>query len=91
MLREILTELEKLSNCRIESQIKSLVNGIEPKTYIPLLKRQKCGMPKSSRFITKNDELKHLFIILESLEERIEHYAKKKRIEIIDDETNVHS
>nr|CAG4649432.1 EOG090X083V [Scapholeberis mucronata]SVE93687.1 EOG090X083V [Scapholeberis mucronata] len=66
MLREILTELEKLSNCRIESQIKSLVNGIEPKTYVPLLKRQKC----------------------ESLEERIEHYAKKKRIEIIDDETN---
>lgn len=41
--------------------------------------------------MTQNDKLNHLFVILESLEERIEHYAKKKRIEIIDDETKVTS
>lgn len=44
MLKEMLGELEKLSDTKIESQLKSVVQGIEPKTYLPLLKRQKCGM-----------------------------------------------
>nr|CAG4651076.1 EOG090X083V [Simocephalus serrulatus]SVE94307.1 EOG090X083V [Simocephalus serrulatus] len=67
MLKEMLSELEKLSDVKIENQLKSLVQGIEPKIYLPLMKRQKC----------------------ESLEKRIEHYAKRKRIEIIEtDETS---
>lgn len=44
MLREMLSELEKLANTSVDGQIKSLVYGIEPKTYVPLMKRQKCGM-----------------------------------------------
>lgn len=44
MIKEMLSELEKLSDSKIENQLKSLIQGIEPKTYLPLMKRQKCGM-----------------------------------------------
>nr|SVE75194.1 EOG090X083V [Daphnia dolichocephala] len=67
MLREMLDSLEKLAGIKVENQLKGLVHGIEPKTYLPLMKRQKC----------------------ESLEERIDAYAKRQRIEIVD--TNVTS
>nr|SVE70493.1 EOG090X083V [Daphnia similis]SVE71748.1 EOG090X083V [Daphnia similis]SVE72376.1 EOG090X083V [Daphnia similis] len=60
MLREMLDGLEKLAGIKIENQLKGLVHGIEPKTYLPLMKRQKC----------------------ESLEERINAYAKRQRIEV---------
>lgn len=43
MLKEMLSELEKLNDVKIENQLKSLVQGIEPKIYLPLMKRQKCG------------------------------------------------
>lgn len=43
MLKEMLTDLESLSNIQLENQVKSLVHAIEPKTYLPLMKRQKCG------------------------------------------------
>nr|SVE77673.1 EOG090X083V [Daphnia lumholtzi] len=59
MLREMLQSLEKLVGIKVEHQLKGLVQGIEPKTYLPLMKRQKC----------------------DSLEERINAYAKRQRIE----------
>nr|CAG4637109.1 EOG090X083V [Ceriodaphnia reticulata]SVE73005.1 EOG090X083V [Ceriodaphnia reticulata] len=62
MLKEMLNNVEKLLDTKVESQLKGLVYGIEPKIYLPLMKRQKC----------------------ESLEERIEHFAKRKRIEVSD-------
>ena len=43
MLKEMLNDLERLAGIQIESQLKSLVYGIEPKIYLPLMKRQKCG------------------------------------------------
>lgn len=43
MLKEMLNSLEKLAGGnRIENQLKGLVYGIESKTYLPLMERQKC-------------------------------------------------
>ena len=44
MIKEMLNSLESLVDDKIESQLKSLVYGIEPKTYLPLMERQKCGI-----------------------------------------------
>nr|SVE73625.1 EOG090X083V [Daphnia atkinsoni] len=44
MLREMLDSLENLAGTKVENHLKGLVHGIEPKTYLPLMKRQKCGM-----------------------------------------------
>jgi hypothetical protein len=44
MLKEMLNSLEELDDSnKIESHLKGLVYGVEPKTYLPLLERQKCG------------------------------------------------
>ncbi len=48
MLKEMLNNLEKLSDAKVDSQLKGLVYGIEPKAYLPLMKRQKCGMLQST-------------------------------------------
>nr|SVE76454.1 EOG090X083V [Daphnia longispina] len=43
MLKEMLNSLEKLAGGnKIENQLKGLVYGIESKTYLPLMERQKC-------------------------------------------------
>lgn len=44
MLREMLDSLENLAGTKVENHLKGLVHGIEPKTYLSLMKRQKCGM-----------------------------------------------
>lgn len=45
MLKEMLNSLEKLAGGnKIENQLKGLVYGIESKTYLPLMERQKCGI-----------------------------------------------
>jgi len=66
MLREMLGQLEELTDTKVTNQSKSLVLGVEAKKYLPLLKRLKCS----------------------SLEERIDYYTKRKRIEIIDESEN---
>nr|SVE85564.1 EOG090X083V [Daphnia pulicaria] len=43
MIKEMLNSLEGLVDDKIESQLKGLVYGVEPKTYLPLMERQKCG------------------------------------------------
>ena len=43
MLKDMLDDLERLANVKVENQLKSLLPGIEPRTYLPLMKRQKCG------------------------------------------------
>nr|CAG4641791.1 EOG090X083V [Eurycercus lamellatus] len=63
MLKEMLNYLEGLVEFKVENQAKSLVLGVESKTYVPLMKRPTC----------------------DSLEERVEHYAKRKRIEVIEE------
>nr|CAG4650246.1 EOG090X083V [Sida crystallina] len=67
MLKEILEELEKLTGSKIENQYQCLIQGVDPKVYTPLMKRAKCGKASFD----------------ESLEERIQHYAKRKRIEVV--------
>lgn len=44
MLKEMLNELESLIDYKIENQAKSLFEGVERKTYVPLMKRPKCGV-----------------------------------------------
>lgn len=43
MIREMLQEVETKAGFSLDSQVKSLLQGKETKSYIPLLKRQKCG------------------------------------------------
>ena len=44
MLREMLNYVEQLPiESKVENQVKSLLPGVENKTYIPLMKRQTCG------------------------------------------------
>nr|CAG4640959.1 EOG090X083V [Eulimnadia texana] len=69
MLRAVLENLERTTELKfgmkINSQAKTLMQGVEPKTYQPLLQRQKC----------------------QSLEHRIEHYAKRRRIEVVTEDS----
>ena len=61
MLRRMLGDLEKRKKdgSAICSQVDCLLPGNKPRTYRPLMSRDKC----------------------ESLEDRIEHYAKRRRVE----------
>ena len=43
MLREMLGQLEELTDTKVTNQSKSLVLGVEAKKYLPLLKRLKCS------------------------------------------------
>lgn len=43
MLKEMLSEVEKLTKNKVSNQSKDLIQGVMPKNYIPLLKRQQCG------------------------------------------------
>ena len=85
MLKEMLNELEKVFDGKIENQAKSLFEGVERKTYVPLMKRPQCGniLERKTAFVIYSIA----FIYTDSLEQRIEHYAKRKRIEIVQDST----
>lgn len=43
MVREMLQDVEGKAGFSLDNQVKSLIQGKETKSYIPLMKRQKCG------------------------------------------------
>jgi hypothetical protein len=63
MLKEMLNELEKLFDGKIENQAKSLFEGVERKTYMPLLKRPKCGMLVFNLLLSKTEFEDYYFFV----------------------------
>jgi len=43
MLKDMLSRLEGFADTKVTNQCKSLVLGVEAKSYLPLLKRLKCS------------------------------------------------
>ena len=88
MLKEMLQNLEQKASVQPERPYLSLIQGVEAKVYTPLLKRPQCGKLLENRLeIMACSKCWSTSISAESLERRIEHYAKRKRIEIVTEET----
>lgn len=92
MIKEMLKVLEsvlenQLRQNPIYQHVNALQEGVKAKQYQPLMSRIKCGTILQTKFdqdICLNEFLIWFFTIsiAESLENRIEHYAKKRRIEL---------
>ena len=89
MMHEMLSHIQGIYENRVKgpkmsNQIEILLEGVRSKQYQPLMTRTRCG---------KLTKLQHQFdiffvkvflfcLLVESLENRISHFAKKRRIEI---------
>lgn len=91
MMLEMLYELESIyktefSDSPIYRHINALQEGVKAKVYQPLMSRTKCSKCRSE-FLFEEYFPPNSFSILnrfaDSLENRIAHYAKKRRIEVV--------
>lgn len=91
MMREMLHVLEFIyqNECDNESSVyrhaDALQEGVKSRTYQTLMSRTKCSKHSIRYAISRVVSLLiFLFVnIIDSLENRIAHYAKKRRIEIV--------
>lgn len=74
------TENEKLS---YHSLTNSLLQGIKPKIYKPLMERQRCGKLLEA---FKIQFMYTTILFTEGLEDRIQHFIKKRRLIVTEDE-----
>ncbi len=70
---------------KLSNQIDTLLEGVRSKQYQPLMTRTRCGEYKcfgSIKFSSLKRTFGFFLPLAESLENRIAHFAKKRRIEI---------
>lgn len=88
MMQEMLGHLQniyvtELKEPKLYNQLNVLLEGVRSRQYQPLLSRVKCG-----NIFTFDVSLRNIVFFfyfshfVESLENRIAHYAKKRRIEV---------
>lgn len=85
-MKEMLGDIQKVyeedvKGDRISSQQNCLLEGSRSKTYQPLMSRVKCRKIFWAN-VYLYEYLFYGFVIAESLENRIKHFAKKRRIEL---------
>lgn len=91
MMQEMLGHLQniyetELKEPKLYNQLNVLLEGVRSRQYQPLLTRTKCGNDYRSNISLTNLKFSLFFFaashFIESLENRIAHYTKKRRIEV---------
>lgn len=87
MLKDILHEISNLKTHQGSTSdlSEALLQGVKSKIYKPLMERQTCGESKKFNLFVFSDIRSNITIkssvFTESLESRLEHYAKKRKLD----------
>lgn len=86
MMHEMLSHIQRIyenevKGPKLSNQIEILLEGVRSKQYQPLMTRTRCGGLDLKKKLNLLINLR-FSLFAESLENRIAHFAKKRRIEI---------
>lgn len=89
MMHEMLSHIQgiyesQVRGPKLSTQIDILLEGVRSKQYQPLMTRPRCGrfnVIQKFDLCVKTAE-KQIYFFAESLENRIAHFAKRRRIEV---------